>query len=177
MRAFQVFCEGTADGLDILPSLCAIRSLFHLQRSFLIRFVTHLVLGLDFLHARGVLQEFVLIRAVVAEFHDGLVGAGVERVEVLPLFLLHAIDGVLGDAFHTGLEIGAQFVELLLFRHDETQVVAADFLKGPGAPHQLLVSALFTSAASEQGIQGGHKQRDPGQLILHRCFHVLAHSR
>lgn len=49
----------------------------------------------------------VLIRAIVAEFHDGLVGTGIERVEVLPLLLLHAIDRVLCDAFHTGLEVAA----------------------------------------------------------------------
>lgn len=27
------------------------------------------------------------------------------------------------------------------------------------------------------GIQGGHEQREPGQLILHRCFHVPDRSR
>lgn len=43
----------------------------------------------------------------MAEFHDGLVGTGIERVEVLPLFLLHAIDRVPCDAFHTGLEVAA----------------------------------------------------------------------
>ncbi|KYQ50266.1 hypothetical protein ALC60_10579 [Trachymyrmex zeteki] len=32
---------------------------------------------------------------------------------------------------------------------EEVEVAIADSLKGPGAPHQLLVSALFTSAASE----------------------------
>lgn len=43
----------------------------------------------------------------MAKLHDGHVGAGVERVEVFPLLLLHAIDRIPFDALHAGLEIPA----------------------------------------------------------------------
>lgn len=48
-----------------------------------------------------------MVWAVLAQLHDGHVGAGVERVEVFPLLLVHAIERVLFDALHTSFEIPA----------------------------------------------------------------------
>jgi len=49
-----------ADGFDgsVLTSRRAIRRPLHLLRGLLIRFVTHFVFGLDFLHARCMFQKF-----------------------------------------------------------------------------------------------------------------------
>lgn len=55
-----------------------------------------------------VIQLTVLIRAILTQLHDHFVGAGVQRVEVLPLFLLHAVERVRLDAPHASLEISAR---------------------------------------------------------------------
>lgn len=52
-----------------------------------------------------------MVRAVLAELHDGHVGAGIERVELFPLVVLHAIDRVPFDTVHTSLEVPATKVK------------------------------------------------------------------
>lgn len=65
----------------------------------------------------------ILIRAVVTELHNHLVGTRVERVKLPPLFLLQAFDRVRLDALYASLHVSTRRRKTRWCGHESIMVI------------------------------------------------------